>query len=425
MNNKHIIIFCLLISSTRLMAQDKPKLTLEQCYSFASANSPLAQQKALTVEAGNMAEKNQGLKWLPSVDLNAQATYQSAVTYFPEKITVPGIIVEKLSLDQYKGTLEIIQPVYDGGLIAGQKKLQHLTTNIESQRVEVDLYQLKSKVNSYFFTALLMEENIKLMNTVQEDLNINIKKIAVQAENGVATNSDVDNLKAEQLKTSQRIVEFTAIKKEAIQMLEILLGTGIEENTSFVKPTGYNEASETVVNRPELKLFDLQKLQFQQQNRLITAKNNPRVSFFANGGYGRPGLNLFINDFQWFYFGGIKLSVPIMGQFTQHREKKVLKIQEQIVDKQKENFLSNNRQLLVQQKNEIEKYQQLTATDTEIVALRKKIKENASFKLANGIITSSDYIAELNAENQAILNEQLHEIQWLQAQYNYKLILGK
>jgi len=114
-----------------------------------------------------------------------------------------------------------------------------------------------------------------------------------------------------------------------------------------------------------------------------------------------------------------------MGQFTQHREKKVLKIQEQIVDKQKENFLSNNRQLLVQQKNEIEKYQQLTATDTEIVALRKKIKENASFKLANGIITSSDYIAELNAENQAILNEQLHEIQWLQAQYNYKLILGK
>jgi len=57
--------------------------------------------------------------------------------------------------------------------------------------------------------------------------------------------------------------------------------------------------------------------------------------------------------------------------------------------------------------------------------LRKKIKKNASFKLENGIITSTDYIIELNAENQSMLNQKLHEIQWLQAQYNYQLILGK
>ncbi len=407
----------------QLKAQDNPVLTLEQCYTFATTNSPLAQQKALTITAGNMAEKNQNLKWLPQVDLNAQATYQSAVTYFPVKL--PGVVVEELSKDQYKGTLEIIQPVYDGGLISGQKKLQHITTNIESQRVEVDLYQLKSKVNSYFFTALLMEENIQLMNIVQEDLNINIKKISAQAENGVATNSNVDVLKAEQLKASQKIIEFTAVKKEAIQMLEILIGTGISENASFAKPARYSDVAETFLTRPELKLFDFQKLQFQQQRKLINAKTNPRFSFFANGGYGRPGLNMLKNEFQWFYIGGLKLSIPIIGHFTQQREKNVLKIQEQIVDKQKENFLSNNRQLLVQQKNEIDKYQQLSATDTEIVALRRKIKENASFKLANGIITSSDYITELNAENQALLNRQLHEIQWLQAQYNCKLIIGK
>jgi hypothetical protein len=80
---------------------------------------------------------------------------------------------------------------------------------------------------------------------------------------------------------------------------------------------------------------------------------------------------------------------------------------------------------LVQQKNEVEKYRQLVATDAEIVLLRTKIKENASFKLENGIITSTDYITELNAENQSMLNQKLHEIQWLQARYNYQLILGK
>lgn len=423
MNIKQILVFCLLFSSMQSMAQDKPLLTLEQCYAFAATNSPLAQQKALTITAGNMAEKNQNLKWLPQVDLNAQATYQSEVTSFPVKL--PGVTVDELSKDQYKGTLEIVQPVYDGGIISGQKKLQQITTGIESQKVEVDLYQLRSKVNSYFFTALLMEENMTLMNMVKEDLNNNIKKVSAQAANGMATKSHVDVLKAELLKASQKIIEFNAVKKGAVQMLEILTGTAIAENTTFVKPMNAADVAETVINRPELKLFDFQKQQFQQQSKLISARSNPKVSFFTNGGYGRPGLNQLKNEFQWFYIGGVKLSIPIMSHFTKQKEKKLIKIQEQIVDIQKENFLNSNRQLLVQQKNEVEKYRQLVATDAEIVLLRTKIKENASFKLENGIITSTDYITELNAENQSMLNQKLHEIQWLQARYNYQLILGK
>lgn len=423
MKSKYLFVFSLLFTGNQAMAQDKPLLTLEQCYSAASANSPLAQQKALTLVAGNMAEKNQNLKWLPQVDLNAQATYQSAVTSFPAKL--PGVSVDELSKDQYKGTLDIVQPVYDGGVISTQKKLQHATTNVESQRVEVDLYQLKTKVNAYFFTALLMEENIRLMNLVKEDLDNNIKKVRAQAENGIATNSNVDVLKAELLKTSQKIIEFNATRKAAVQMLEILTGTVIAENTSFAKPTGAANTGDAVVDRPELKLFDFQKQQFQLQSKLISARTNPKFSLFANGGYGKPGLNMLKNEFQWFYLGGVKLSIPITGQFTKQRDQRVIKVQEQIVDRQKENFLNNNRQLLVQQKNEVDKYRELVSTDAEIVSLRTKIKENASVRLSNGIITSSDYITELHAENQAMLTQKLHEIQLLQSQYNYKLILGK
>lgn len=423
MKVKNIIVFCLLFVSNHLIAQDKPTLTLDECYNFASTNSPLAQQKALTITAGKMAEKNQNLKWLPEVNLNAQATYQSDVTSF--LIKLPGINVEELSKDQYKGTLDIMQPIYDGGIITNQKRIQNISTNIESQKVEVDLYQLKSKVNAYFFTALLMYENIKLMHIVQEDLDNNIKKVSAQAENGIATNSNVDVLKVEQLKAAQRIIEFEATKKGAIEMLEILTGTTINGNTSFVKPVNTEVAAESVNLRPELKLFDFQKQQFQQQSKLINAKANLKFSFFTNGGYGRPGLNMLKNEFQWYYLGGLKLTIPIMAQFTKQKEKAVIKIQEQIVDKQKENFLSNNKQMLLQQNNEVEKYKALVATDAEIVQLRTKIKENASFKLANGIITSIDYVTELNAENQAMLNQRLHEIQWLQAQYNYQLILGK
>ncbi|HMU71304.1 MAG TPA: TolC family protein, partial [Ferruginibacter sp.] len=365
---------------------------------------------------------NLNLKWLPQADLNAQATYQSDVTSVPIKL--PNLSIDEPSKDQYKGTLDLVQPVFDGGVTGTQKKIQRATTNIESQKVEVDLYQLRSRVNTYFFTALLMDENIRIMELTKADLENNIRKVSAQAANGIATNSNVDVLKAELLKVSQRIIEYQANRKSAIEMLDVLTGSPIDAHTSFVKPAMLADKDETI-SRPELKLFDYQKQQFRLQSRLIQAKANPKVSLFGTGGYGRPALNMLKNEFQWYYLGGVKLSIPITGQFTRQREMKVMRMQEQIVEKQREAFLSNNRQLQVQQKNELEKYGQLIGSDAEIVGLRTKIKENASVRLANGIITSSDYITELNAENQAMLAQKLHEVQWLQAQYNYKLIIGK
>lgn len=421
---KRIILFLTawLLAACSVSAQSARTLTLEQCYDLLAKTSPLAQQKALTITAGNLAEKNLNLKWLPQADLNAQATYQSDVTSVPIKL--PNLSIDEPSKDQYKGTLDLVQPVFDGGVTGTQKKIQRATTNIESQKVEVDLYQLRSRVNTYFFTALLMDENIRIMELTKADLENNIRKVSAQATNGIATNSNVDVLKAELLKVSQRIIEYQANRKSAIEMLEVLTGSPIDAHTSFVKPAMLADKDETI-SRPELKLFDYQKQQFRLQSRLIQAKANPKVSLFGTGGYGRPGLNMLKNDFQWYYLGGVKLSIPITGQFTRQREMKVMRMQEQIVEKQREAFLSNNRQLQVQQKNELEKYGQLIGSDAEIVGLRTKIKENASVRLANGIITSSDYITELNAENQAMLAQKLHEVQWLQAQYNYKLIIGK
>ena len=63
-----LFIFCLLLTSNRLLAQNMQQLTLEQCYHSASTSSPLAQQKALTITAGTLAEKNQSLKWLPEIN---------------------------------------------------------------------------------------------------------------------------------------------------------------------------------------------------------------------------------------------------------------------------------------------------------------------------------------------------------------------
>ncbi len=406
-----------------LGAQKIATITISQCYDLANKNSPMYQQKALTIAAGNMAEKNLHLKWLPQLDINAQATYQSAVTSLPIKL--PNVTIEDLDKDQYKGTLELVQPVFDGGVIANQKKLQNIYTRADAQKVEVDLYQLRSAITSYYFTALLMDQHIALLNLVKLDLNNSLKTVAAQVLNGVATKSNEDLIHAELLKTEQQVIELNSVKKQAMENLGILTGVNIDDQTLLVKPVASYNITDTLVTRPELKLYDFQQQSIQLQSKLIHAKNNPKLSFFANGGYGKPGLNQLKNEFQWFYVSGVKLNIPLMSRITQKQDKAVLKLQEQVVVTQKENFLKSNRQLIMKQKNEIEKFKQLVASDSALIALRTRIKENAFTKLSNGIVTTNDYIRELNAESQAMLSQKVHEMSLLQSQYNYKIIIGE
>lgn len=62
--------------------------------------------------------------------------------------------------------------------------------------------------------------------------------------------------------------------------------------------------------------------------------------------------------------------------------------------------------------------------DAKIVAAKTAIRKASSSQLDNGVIKSSDYIVDLNAENQAQFNLKLHEIQLILAKQNYNTTLG-
>ncbi|MDP1993771.1 MAG: TolC family protein, partial [Ignavibacteria bacterium] len=74
--------------------------------------------------------------------------------------------------------------------------------------------------------------------------------------------------------------------------------------------------------------------------------------------------------------------------------------------------------------SEIEKLTELVKVDEEIISMRTSIKSSAQAQFENGIITSNDYLRELNAEDQAKQNLAMHTIQLLLAQQNYKLAIG-
>jgi len=177
--------------------------------------------------------------------------------------------------------------------------------------------------------------------------------------------------------------------------------------------------------RPELLLFDLQKNLINKQKDLLTIKTIPRFTLFLQSGYGRPALNMLSPDFDFYYIGGVRLQWNLSTFYTYNKEQKIYNLQQNSVDVQRNIFLFNNNLQLLQQQKEIEKYQKMVQNDREIIKLRENVKISAQNQLAEGTISSTDYITFITAEERAKQDLVLHQMQLLIAKYQYNSILGK
>lgn len=413
-----VIIFLLIFSGG--VYSQPAALTLEQCKELARNNYPLIQSRSLIQESGKYMDQNIKTGWLPGFTLNSQYTYQSDVTSLP--ISLPGIEIPEINKEQYKAYAEINQVLYDGGMISGQRKSQEARMHIEQQSLEVQLYALNERVTQLYFGILLLNGQMKQTANIKSDIQAGLERITAAYENGIVLMSEVNALKAELLRVNQRIIEINALDKSTREMLGLFINMPIEESTELVVPPLQTLTEE--IKRVELDLFNAQMEGLSAQNKVLSAKNLPKLNLFFQGGYGSPALNMFQPDAETYYITGIRFTYPLTGLYNLRRERSINRIDYQKIEIQRETFLFNTKLLTSQQATELERLQQLLDSDHEIIALRKSIKEAALAQLHNGVITSSDYIREVNAADNARVTALIHEIQLLQAHYNYQLTTG-
>ncbi|MBA4139858.1 MAG: TolC family protein [Segetibacter sp.] len=402
-------------------SQALQQLTLSEVQQMAAANFPLIRQKQLVLQTAQLTIENLQKGILPQINVSGQATYQSEVTSLPIKI--PNINIETPSKDQYKIVTDVSQLVYDGGAIAHQSKLQHLNALVEEEKVEVELQKLRERINQLYFGVLLTDEQVKQVSIVSIDLHAGIKRVEGQVQNGTALRSNLSVLQAEQLKNEQRRIELRATRKGLLNILSLFINKTISPEAVLQIPL-VNMPSADLSLRSEMRLFQLQDSLLGSQQEFISIKNKPRVSLFAQGGYGRPGLNFLKNDFEFFALGGVRVNWMLGNLYTSKREKELVNINRRTIDVQKDNFVLNTNATLQQQQSEINKMQELVALDEQIIQLREQVKQSAGAQLQNGIITASDFIREVIAAEAARQSLVLHQLQLLQAKINYITTTG-
>ncbi len=417
----------LLLNSTPLQAQsDARNLSLVECYQLARKHFPLIRNKDLISQSAAYNLENASKGYLPQLSAGGQASYQSAVTQIPIKL--PNVNIQTLSKDQYKIYAEVYQPISETTVISTQKQLIQLNAEVELAKTDIDIYKIYERIQQLYFGVLLIEAQQAQIKLVQNDLHSAAEKIKTAIQFGTALKSNADVLEAEILKTEQKEIELKSSRKAYIEMLAYFINEPLSEGVTLQKPIALNisntQKTDSFSLRPELNLFHSQYKILNLQNRYLSVKNLPRLGFFAQGGYGRPALNMLNNNFDFYYIGGLRFSWNFSGLYTLHTDRKILQVQHQMIDVQKELFIFNTGLQARQQSTELDRWQQLVEKDNAIVSLRESVKNITKTQLENGTASVYDFTRDLNAEDQARQSKSMHEIQWLMAQYTFRNTTG-
>jgi len=421
------------------------QITLDKCQALARENYPLIKQYGLIEQSTDYSVANALKAYLPQVSFSAQATYQSDVASFPKKMSDMyeqiGINMKGLNKDQYRVALDVNQLIWDGGIARAQKESSKAEGNVSAQSVETELYALRERINMLYFGLLILNEQLRQNNLLQELLQSNYNTVDAYVKNGVAMPGDLQAIKAEQLTVSQQRIQIESAEKAYRTLLSVMTGQAIDDAATFVKPPasfygGSLEKSLVNVtgsslaglsnNRPELRLFEMQSVQIEVRKRSIVASTMPRIGVFVQGFYGNPGLNLFKDmtedKWTWNYIAGLRMQWNFGSFYTKKGDIAKLSLAQQQIDNRRETFLFNTGLQDIQQQQSIEKMRKMMIDDDEIIRLRMSIRQSSEAKFANGTITISELLKDITAESQALLSKTLHELEWLQNIYELKEI---
>lgn len=416
---KIMISLALIILSSGSWAQ-----TLEECQQAAEKNYPLIKQYGLIAKTTQLTVKNIQKGWLPQVTASAQATYQSAVTAWPESMQSiyqqMGLNMKGLRKDQYKIGVDLQQTIYDGGAISSQRNIAQQEGKVQEAQTETNLYQVRRRVNEMYFSLLLLNEQIQLNEDVKALLQSSEKKLSAMVKGGTAATSDLDNVRAERLSVEQQNENLKQQKLMLQRMLSVFCGLEVN-NTQ--KPAPVQIAS-SVNHRPEMRLYNSQLELTEAKEKALDTQLRPKLGLFAQGFYGYPGLNMFedMMNRKWSLNGivGIKLSWNVSAFYTHKNDKARLSAQREMIENAREVFLFNNQLEEIQQNENINRYQTMMKSDDEIIVLRTNVRKAAESKLTHGIIDVISLLREINNENAAKTQQSIHEIDMLKEMYNLK-----
>ena len=417
MRNTFLAFICLICLQNG-WSQQLASLSLSTAYEKATASYPLLGNQLLLQQQTDLRVQHMDQSRQPSIYWKADGTLQSETVQFPGDGMVP--IEIDLPLYNLKTYAEAQYLIYDGGMNRARQDLEKLQLAADQQALQVELYPLREQVNRFFFSILLLREQVKILDVTLKDLSE--KKLTLEAgvRHGVLLESEVDKLAVRQLEMEAEREQAQNDIAASLSMLQKLTATDLSNDVELVLPNMDGFQLNQPLRRPEQELFRLKNQALLGTEKLIKTNLQPKLSAFARAGIGYPNpLNFFDNSISPYAMGGISFSWNLFDWGKESLERELLAVQSQLIGNQQETFEFNLSLLEGRYREDIASIRDQIERDREISILQNKILKQLSSQLENGVITVNDYLTQLNAELQSRQKLQLHELQLVEVKVDY------
>jgi outer membrane protein TolC len=325
---KPVFIILSVICIQPMLAQDT--LFLDSCVEISIRKHPLYKDKENILRISAMTIKDNNANYLPLVDFEGKATYQSDVLKIEVNMPdIPGFEINfpEPPLDQYNFSVNISQLLFDGGTIKNLNETERIKSDSEIKKNEIDLYALREQIDKAYFSLLMIQQTEKQLYLTINELKYKCISLRSAVTNGILSSDNLEILQAEILKLEQNLMEVSQNKKAGINILSEFMSVDLDENTRFVLPDDRVLQSDSIqIQRPENQLFQIQKQWITSNEKLLFSGRLPKLAAFAQGGYGNPGLSMINDEWNPYFIVGAKLSWRLWDRNITKRNYEILKI---------------------------------------------------------------------------------------------------
>lgn len=417
------VLVAMLILTVVSIADD---ISLQQCFDIARKNHPVLKPNASFEKKKELELNNLKTKWLPSSKLNLLAKYQSNVTKLG--ISLPSAVIGTSSMptpdkDSYSSEIELSQLLFDGGFTSVQKKLIIQENKISKQSQEVVFMEVKSFINQVFHNHIYLTKQKEILLAWEEDLKESKEFLTNLVNQGIKEKIDVVEIEIKLEELHQNLHENQIHADNNFNILKELVGEDIEGIP--VLPKNNNVAHDKKFTNAQSKQFEYQLDLLDIAGTLPWKNRMPKVFSFGRFGYGKPGINMLNDDFDSYYIFGVKMEWNILDWKYNKRESEKKRMDYNIMKYAEENYNQKTRIELQKYLAKIEDFNQKIEKDSKIFEMHNEIKNLASVKFKNGVMTTTDYLKYDNNTVRANLTMELHKVLLNKEITNYLILKGE
>lgn len=407
----------ILVLLSALSAHGFAQLTLDRCHEMARGQYPVIKQYDWVRQTEQYTLANASAAFLPRVQASLGANAFTDVLDLPAQLS--AVSGGEMKNHLLNASLQINQLVYDGGATAARKRITKAQSAVDEHQLNVRMYNINRRVDQLFFGILMLDERLKQVKLLQNDLELTRHTVESMQKEGLANQSDVDAVAVEQIKVEQQKSSIVISRQAYRQMLGMFIGQQLTERDTLISPVLTEPWGDNDIHRPELQYYGAQQQLLDQQRKALDAQLRPKLSAFALGMYHNKVMGLMKNEM---LAAGVTLSWSIDPFYTRKNDIRNITAKRKTVDNERETFLFNLRLQQAGTQSTVNDLKQKIEQDERIIALRENIHAKSIVKVQNGTETVNEMLRDVNAVGEARQQKAIHEIQLLQEIYQLKNI---